>query len=360
MVKFSEVMNASLEWTATVLFRPFSPKKWLVLGFVAIMAGYMSGGNYNFNDSNTNKKAQAAQEAVLSAPADPAVIPAGTGLSDQEVKTKEILGEFRKPANSLWIPAIIIVVFLLIILFSWLASRFSFVFLENLTRNEALVRVPFRNNRNLGNSLFIFSLAILAIFLAIFGIIFFLCFNSLNELGVFADGAKPGMMTVILACFPYFLISLAVLMLMMFYGFLMNNFIVAIMYKDKTGPMHAWKNFWALFNPHKGEFIKYFFIKIGLSIASAFIYGMLCIVAYLGLLLPGGLIALIAYLLYLLVPGGLHLAYFITLGIVLTPVVLLVLYCLLCLNLPFAVFLRTFSLKFLGRLEGRYNLFVYN
>jgi hypothetical protein len=45
--------------------------------------------------------------------------------------------------------------------------------------------------------------------------------------------------------------------------------------------------------------------------------------------------------------------------IVAIPIVLFLWYCFMCMYLPFAVFFRTFSVKFFGKLDSRYNLFVY-
>ena len=41
---FTEIISASVEWTKTVLFRPFSIKKWLLLYFIALLAFQLQGG----------------------------------------------------------------------------------------------------------------------------------------------------------------------------------------------------------------------------------------------------------------------------------------------------------------------------
>jgi hypothetical protein len=68
MVDFSELIKASAEWTITVLFRPFSPKKWIILGFVALLAGYLTGGgghgSFGGNKSKEKGRISQAEAAV--------------------------------------------------------------------------------------------------------------------------------------------------------------------------------------------------------------------------------------------------------------------------------------------------------
>ena len=143
MVKFTEIIEASLEWTATVLFRPFKPRKWLILILVALMAGYLSGGCHlnlsggGGHDTEKAKKPNSPQSVGVSTntvvkkelkqPALPS--------TPQEIKSY-IYEQLKRPFI---LPLVICVILLLIILFIscvWLSARFAFIFLDNITKNN--------------------------------------------------------------------------------------------------------------------------------------------------------------------------------------------------------------------------------
>jgi len=56
-IDFNKAFNSSMNYMSTILFKPFIFRKWLALGFAAILTGYSSGGNirraYNFPSDRT-------------------------------------------------------------------------------------------------------------------------------------------------------------------------------------------------------------------------------------------------------------------------------------------------------------------
>src|SRR5713101_176092 len=127
----------AIETTKQMLFRPFDYSKWLVLGFCAWIAHLGEGGGPNV----PNFSGQAGG-------------PGGGGKEG-----------FRELGN--WIQAnlpliigIALAIFLVALaiglVFTWLSSRFKFIFVDNIIHDRAAVVAPWREFIREGNSLFWF------------------------------------------------------------------------------------------------------------------------------------------------------------------------------------------------------------
>ncbi len=359
MVKFTEVIETSIEWTAAILFRPFKLKKWLILGFSAWMAGYLSGSSSNFGNTREEKKAEAKETSSISLLAPGAQqtqqVPFGTFR-------KTLRGIFNNIKNHPNMPAALIIIIILIVIsvmltIMWLNSRFSFVFLENVINNDASIKAPFRRHREIGNSLFRFSLGFFTVVLATLCLIIFACLATLWKLGAFKTPAAIGVGQIILACLPYAIVLILSIIAASVISLIIRDFMTIVMLKEKIKAIAAWRKTTAIFMANKIDFIKYIFIALGVGICSGIIAMLLFFACLFGLLLPVGIVGIIFYLIYQIIPIGLRLAYIILLCIVAAPLALFLFYCLNCLSLPFAVFFRTLSIKFFSRLEPGYNLF---
>lgn len=362
MVRFTEIIEASIEWTTTVLFRPFKPKKWLILGFIALIAGYMTGSSSNFGGSQGRERTKNAEAQVLSQVRLSGLPGQRTVESSPANIIKQILNKALPQIKNPLAITIILAVIILIILVAvpimiWLSSRFAFIFLEDVIKNDASIKIPFKRNRKMGNSLFLFKLGLMAIFFVLFGVLIFMCINALIRIGVFDKPAAVGFKQIFLSCLPYALSLLLTFIVFAIAVFIINNFVLVVMFKDKTKIMQTWPMVFAMINANKSTVIKYLFITIGLTICCNIIYAFLFFACLVGLLLPAGISTAAFYFIYLIVPLGLRFLYFIILFIIVIPALLFLFYCLICLYLPFAVFFRTFSIKFIGRLSQDYNLF---
>lgn len=364
MIRFSEVINSSLEWAATVTFRPFNPKKWLILGFVSFMAGYMASGcNLNLPKEKyqqTNKKAEAAEVSGLTFSNSTA-----SQIKEQSPTAfeKRLKNFFRQTAPSVIIAIIItsgIIILAILILMMWLSSRFSFIFLENVVKNDASIRIPFRTHKEIGNSLFLFSLVLALIFIVLLGIIIFMLFFALIKMGVFGKTPTMGFLKIFLTCLPFGILLFLIIFIAAIIGLITQDFVLVAMFKDRLKIRQAWKRVLDIIRENKVETTIYLLLKVGLNICMSFLSGILALGVFCGLLLPLGIIALLFYFLYLIMPAAGHFFYFIILFIIAAPLIIFLWYCLICLYVPFAVFRRTLSLKFIARLSPHYNLFRIN
>ncbi|KPK98305.1 MAG: hypothetical protein AMJ95_04915 [Omnitrophica WOR_2 bacterium SM23_72] len=352
MIKFTEIISASVEWTTTLLFRPFNPKKWLILTFIALMAGSISGfgGNYLAGDTGRQEGVEVAQaiELVDALQEDSP----GDSLS-------AALESLNKPSTVTLFMVIIPLLLGLFLVIMWLSSRFAFIFLESVVENDASIRVPFRENKILGNSLFKFSLVASAAFLSFSGIMIVGYFFTLSKMGVLRKSMETVIGKVILVSVPFALAFLSLLLIAILIYLIVHDFVLVAMFKDKIKISQALPRIIALMKAQPVLMVKYVLIKAGLGICSAVISYIVSFIAIIGLILPVGLVIGIFYMLYRLLPAVLHLPYTILMYALGLPVAAFLLYAMLCLYLPFAVFFRTFSLKFLGQVDPQYNLFCY-
>ncbi|MCX5704179.1 MAG: hypothetical protein NT066_06805, partial [Candidatus Omnitrophica bacterium] len=257
-----------------------------------------------------------------------------------------------------------ITIFLLVMLtlafmvtMTWLTSRLSFVFLEDVIKNDAAIKIPFKAHKKLGDSLFNFNLIYSIAFLTLFILVIVICVFALGKLGVFDKAKTIGFMQVFFTCLPYGLLLLGILFMSLIIYFINNNFVLVVMFKDKIKILQALSKALAIIKANKLDVIKYLFIQLGLGICAHILYACLSFATFLGLLLPVGVLVILFRSIFMLIPAGIHLVYFIVLFTLVTPLALFLLYAFICLGLPFGVFSRTLSLKFIARLDPHYNLF---
>lgn len=356
MVDFGAVISDSVNWTRKMLFRPFNLKKWLILAFIAIMAGAMSNGcNLNTSGGSDNRY-ESSRSSSPSGGCSPAAAQGAAAASS--------CGQLSTPEMAIvWsvLGAAILLVLLVVILFTWLGARFSFVFIDDIVKDDASVRRPFADNAEIGNSYFKFAL--------LFMLTFFACVVAMIALGIFIF-AKSGLMAALNAPEPsgsaiggfllVFIPFLAVFVIVAagvgIFSTMVVDLALPIMYKDRIRVLSGIGKAWEIVKANKGNFVVYLLIKLGLGIGAGIAYVVVFLIGLLIALVPMILLAVVLYFISMALPAGAALAYWIVVGIILTPVAFFLLYCLLALNVPFAVFFRTMSMKFLERMDPGYAL----
>ncbi len=138
----------------------------------------------------------------------------------------------------------------------------------------------------------------------------------------------------------------------------MNDFVTIVMFKDRIKTIQAIKKVFSTLILNKLNFILYVLIKTGLAISSSIIYSIASFIAVMSLIFPAAIIASVFYFIYKVIPTDIQSIFMVVVVLAAVPVILFLWYCLICMYLPFAVFFRVFSVKFFGRLNNRYNLFV--
>lgn len=284
------LLEPALDRTRRILFQPFDLRKWLVIGFGCWLAQLAHGGHggprWSFG--------LPANGASLGQPGS---FPAGFALG--------------------LLALLALVGLALMVAVLWVSSRGALVFLDNVSFNRAAIAAPWKRYAVLGDSLFRWRLAFVAVVLL----------TVLASVGAFllAGGSwwlgEQSGLPLAASLVGGSLLALC-LLTALFVGLLLNSFVVPVMAAEGLGCRAAWTRFLTVFRPHLGTLLLYglMVLAFGLALAAATValgFSTCCL---------GFLLLAIPYL---------------------GTVVLL----------PAFVFLRCFSLELLAAVEPSWNLF---
>lgn len=233
-------LGAAIERVKVVLFQPFNLERWFIIGFCAWLASLMeaggggggSGPNINLDRGSVE---QFQREVVQNLPV---IIAVG---------------------GTLLVVGIVVQIVCL-----WLSSRGKFMFLHCVATNRAEVRIPWRNYRLQGNSLFLFRLAVF--FVGFF--CFALLIGTAVALGVvLGQSGGPAPVIVVAACaLPVFLLLVVVFALV---GKFTEDFVTPVMMLRGSLCVPAWREFLGLLGANKGRFALYILFQIIFGMAVA-------------------------------------------------------------------------------------------
>ncbi|NIO48503.1 MAG: hypothetical protein GTN73_03550 [Candidatus Aminicenantes bacterium] len=247
------------------LFKPFDLQKWFIIGFSAFLAKLAEG-------------------------------PRGSGSSGW--RGDGSFREFLEFPNKAWewlmshpgwfIGIVFIVIFLIIIavIFIWLSSRGTFMFLDNVIHDKAEIARPWKLYRLEGNSLFLWRLVFILICTMLFAsyIIFFFITASHLYKGSYYE--RVPVFLIVVMSFLFILTAVVIGFISMF----LNSFVAPIMYKNNIKTTQAWSRFLSLFKRYPLHFILYGLIVFVLAILSVIfiaVAGLLtCCVGFLLLIIP--------------------------------------------------------------------------
>lgn len=146
MISITSPIQPALDHTKRILFQPFSWEKWFVLGFCAFLAQLGGGGSFNYHSAFD--RTRLTRESHL-----------GEWVS-AHLPLVVLLGAF-----------LLVFVLALTVLFQWLGSRGTFMFLDGVARNRAAVVEPWDRFRDRGNQVFRFRLLLLLITLGFLAVV---------------------------------------------------------------------------------------------------------------------------------------------------------------------------------------------
>ena len=361
-ISISSLIDKSVGRTRLILFEPFRLKKWLVLLFIAALAGQLGGGGGGGNPATPAKKnhtqtttaaaktfvGNAQSEDELAAPAKPA--PAETARE----KFDTAFQKGGAVAGFVLLLFLIAAFFAVFVFFVWLGSRFEFIWLHALIKNDASVRAPFGTYRLQGNSNFVWGILIGLAFVVIIGITL-----ALGAIAPAAGGAfRPDFKwTPVLALKFFTLPGFFVLAELVFFGVVMvfiNDFVLPIMMIDNCTLPQGWRAFREVLAQNQRDLTLYIFVKIALWILT----GIIGLIAVIALLIAMVLVGLVLFGVPFLIFNALKLkiVFWIYAVIAGVPAAVAALLLLMSVNLPLAVFRRCFSLYYFTSLKTKYAL----
>lgn len=238
-------LSQAMELTKRILFRPFNLEKWLVIGFAAFLAHLGGGGSFNFNLRSSWR--------------------------NHSWRTHTWTSDFTSQAPGWFWPLMFVVVPLVIalaVLFAWIGSRGRFIFTDCIVRDRGAIVVPWHEYRKEGNSLFLFTLCVALAFLtlAAIGFVPLVLPHVLHHRGftfTFSLGLVSWLALIIVAALAWWIIS---------------QFIVPVMYRQRCTAWSAFQKTIALITSHAAETILFVLFLVVMSIAIAvtvFLVGVL-------------------------------------------------------------------------------------
>lgn len=262
-VSIVDPLSRALMWSRDVLFRPFDPVKWLVLGFCAWLAmlgqrGGNPGGSTQWQEGgdrvDLGRGLWAAWEWVLL----------------HLVPVLFVVGFIVFVVVAIWL------------LFLWLSSRGKFMFLDGVVCDRGAVVEPWHRFRDRANALFGFRVVVGLIFGAC--VITFLAFIGLLVwLGAGADRQAP---LLFFAGGLGLLVFLAEMLAFSLVQFAMNQFVVPLMYLRDDGVIAAWRELRGLFAARPGSFLLFLLVRILFAITVGLVSILACCLTCCIVLLP--------------------------------------------------------------------------
>ena len=279
MIEFWAPLGRAWGRMKALLFRPFDPRRWVVLAFCAWVASLLDGfsghprgaGHWSPGGRDDGNMDVEGLLAGLTA--------AWAGIV---AAWEWVLGNWGATlVVFLGIPLVIAVILALV----WVTSRFKFVYLDNVVRQTALVVDPWRRLGALGDSLFLFRVGFgLAVMVAGAVLVAVLVALGILAFGQSTRGLSIAGLLVAGMVFVVYVVGVA------YASLFLNSFVVPIMYRHNLSAMAAWRAFlpWVGADPVNfilyGLFVLLLFIVAGLAIGAV---GLLtCCIAFVLLAIP--------------------------------------------------------------------------
>lgn len=248
-ISVTHPIDRALRRMGQILFKPFDVGKWFTLGFCVFLAYLGEGGGAN-----------------IQLPGGGPGGPPGPGGGPTSAPIPWL------QANLNWLLPLVLVGLIVIVgltaVLIWLRSRGKFMFLDGIVRNRGAVVKPWKEFRELGNSLFGFTFLLNAIgfgaMLLIAALAAAIAWPDILA-GRFDDRAIAG---VVIGG----ILALASGLTWIVVGLLLESFVVPAMYHRNERVMDAWRTVrQEILAGHGGTIVLFYLMKIVLGIAIAII-----------------------------------------------------------------------------------------
>lgn len=252
-----------------MLFLPFRVETWLLVGFAAFLSELLSGGGGGGGGGGRG----------------------GLKMKDGGESLREVVDKARDFfQDPFWMGIILWVVagaVALGVLLLWIGSRGKFVFLDAIVRERATIRESWSRLGGLGDSLFLCRVAMGLVALALLlGVGFVTVGPGLREL--FLGNEDPLMVLMPMLGGLFLLGGIGIIVGAAFW--LLDYFVVPVMYRHGIGAGAAWSRFLSLFGSHAISFLAFAVMVVVLRLAMlavVFTVGLLtCCVGFLVMGLP--------------------------------------------------------------------------
>lgn len=269
-----DVMQPAFRHARDQLLRPFRFGQWVRLAFLGLLAGEMSSfGGCNFSlPSNTEHQGTQLPGVSSSAP----------------------LTDHSAPFIALAL-AIIVVVFGLVILFTYIGSVMRFILFDSIIARDCHVRQGWARRKGPGFRLFLWRLLVMLAMLASLLIVIGIPVGCAAALGWFAHGSDH-VLGLVLGGLALFLIFAVLLVFFGVVNVMTKDFVVPQMALENISAIEGWRRLLPWLKYEKGGYAGYIGMKIVLAIGAAVASMIVTLIAIFVLLIPIGGIGVVAVL----------------------------------------------------------------
>jgi len=237
-IEIFKPFGEAFELMKKILFQPFDLKKWLVIGFAALLASLSGGFNVPFNWSRRQDN----------------------NSITESLRKVESLGQMEWWMIALIIVAAVIILMLVLVLM-WIGARGRFIFNDCIVHNRAAIVAPWTEFRVEGNSFFLFCLLLLVLLiaLAVVGTL-----GLAIPLFIRGPGSRADFGLLVAFCvFLFFVLCLV------FSWLLISQLMVPIMYRQRCRAPHAFAQTVRLIAGRPGPLVLYTLFFVVLVLAAA-------------------------------------------------------------------------------------------
>ena len=256
-----------------ILFHPFAISKWFVLGFCAWLtiifysqsgSGGVGGGFY-FKFSDTSNLPYVVSRI-------------GSFLKDVFLGDVFFIGKicnyFKIEQSMFWMfvfgsVASVLIMLGINLVLVWISCRFKFIFIDNIARDSAEIREPWKRFKERGNSVFWWLFKFVVTCVLFMSVIFIIASTMLYP--VMQDFLRTKVLVISDLNSFLLVLTMAVfvsgMVILAFRYYFFNEFVLPIMYKKDLHAEAAYKEFFKLFMATPWTFIRYWLLQILANIA---------------------------------------------------------------------------------------------
>ena len=259
MIDFTRAFETAWERTLVLLFRPFDPGKWCVIGLSAFLAGLLGGGrgaNFsthrpgNFLSMNRDTMKASVHHAVAS------------------------LWALQTGVIVFLVVVFVVVSLMMIVLLYWLGTRGQFLLLDNVVRNRAALADPWRRYTPAANRVFFFYLICLG---ASFCLLLALGVPALVVAGLPGIAhlqwpARPALAALIGLGGIYLVAAL----LLFCFVFLFREWGIPLMFRNDLSLQVAVQETWMIIRRSPGSTLLFLLLRLALGLGLIFVSTLFC------------------------------------------------------------------------------------
>ena len=324
----ADAIGPAITRTKQQLFSPFRWRRWARLAVVCLLTGDFAGGGAGGHSGGFN-------------------YPGPRGRTGRTLLALPHPDWSRLLPWLPWIIAGVALLFLLVLLWIYVASVYRFVLFDSVLYDRCELKGNWQRWEPSGRSYFFWCLGLIAVSLigcaAILGLPLFFAWRA----GLFRHPDQH-LAALILAGIALVAAVIIFALVVAVVALFAKDFCIPIMALEQVGVLAAWTRLRPILAMEKLAFTAYVLMKIVLAIGSAILFGIIGVIAFLVTLIPLGVLGVIVFFAGKALGLGLNVGTISILAVLGIVVLSGIFYLMAVVSTPPMVFFQAYALHFLG------------